>query len=216
MNSFGITGAVLAVACAVALGSGADAADVYQPIAVPTTPGCSPGYSWQRMAVRYQCATPQPTCAYGFASGPAWNGSAWVYSCNAPPAPPPPPICPSETNQIAAPSWNGAAWVGQQCQPSQPQIKDPQSQCKARASQDGITLSSENLIRRHSYNSYAGPATQYYYDTSTGPIWQSGGYSGNGYTVVCNFVIATGDWVPAANNPYVAMYNIPYVSGGGG
>ncbi len=127
MRRTGIACAVIAVVCAVSAGSGADAADVSQPIAVPTTPGCSPGYSWQRMPVRYQCATPQPTCAYGFASGPSWNGSAWVYSCNAPPPPPPPPppTCPSGTNQAAAPSWNGAAWVGQVCQPAAPTTGNP-------------------------------------------------------------------------------------------
>lgn len=87
---------------------------VQNPIGVPRAPGCDPGYSWQKLGVRYQCATPQPNCAYGFASGPSWNGSTWVYSCNAPP----PPSCPSGTTQTSAPVWNGVAWVNQQCQPN--------------------------------------------------------------------------------------------------
>ncbi len=215
MRNTGIASAVLAVACAVSLGNGADAADVYQPIGVPNTPGCNAGYSWQKIGVRYQCVTPQPSCAYGFASGPAWNGSTWVYSCNAPPPPPPPPSCPSGTYQAAAPSWNGAAWVGQVCQPAAP-TPTPQSQCATRALQDGITLSPENVSRRHPFNSYAGPATSYYYDLSTGPYWEVGGYSGNSWTVVCSFVNATGDWTPAANNPYVRAINEPYDGAGGG
>ncbi len=89
---------------------------VQNPIGVPRAPGCDPGYSWQKLSVRYQCATPPPTCAYGFASGPAWTGTAWSYSCNAPP----PPSCPSGYYQAVAPSWNGSAWVGQQCLPNAP------------------------------------------------------------------------------------------------
>jgi hypothetical protein len=188
------------------------------PLGVPRAPGCDAGYSWQKIGVRYQCVTPQPSCAYGFASGPSWNGSTWVYSCNAPPPPPPPPACQSGYTQTVAPTWNGSAWVGQQCTPIQQQRPpgDPRSQCAARAQQDGITLSPENVSRRRTYNSYAGPATQYYYDTSIGPNWQVGGYSGNSWTVVCSFVIATGDWVPAANNPYVRAFNQPYDGAGGG
>lgn len=94
MKNIGIAGAVLAVACAVLVGSGADAADVYQPIVVPTAPGCSAGYSWQKAGVRYQCMTPPPSCQYGFSSGPVWTGSSWSYACNPPPPPPvtqPPP-----------------------------------------------------------------------------------------------------------------------------
>ncbi|SAK60428.1 hypothetical protein AWB79_02709 [Caballeronia hypogeia] len=91
---------------------------VQNPMGVPRAPGCDPGYSWQKLGVRYQCATPQPSCAYGFASGPSWNGSTWVYSCNAPPPPPPPPACPSGYTQQTAPSWNGSAWVGQVCIPA--------------------------------------------------------------------------------------------------
>jgi hypothetical protein len=185
---------------------------IQNPIGVPRAPGCDPGYSWQKVGVRYQCVTPQPSCAYGFASGPSWDGSTWLYSCNAPL----PPACQSGYTQSVAPSWNGSEWVGQQCTPSAPALKDPRSQCQTRATQDGITLSPENVSRRHTYNSYAGPATQYYYDTSTGPNWQVGGSSGNSWTVVCSFVNATGDWVPAANNQYVILNNVPYESGGGG
>jgi|GEM_PF-2716801 len=67
---------------------------VQNPIGVPRAPGCNPGYSWQKSGNRYQCMTPPPSCEYGFAAGPAWNGSSWVYTCNPPPAPPPPPVIP--------------------------------------------------------------------------------------------------------------------------
>lgn len=216
MRNTGIACAVLAVACAASIGNGAEAADVYLPIGVPIAPGCNAGYSWQKIGVRYQCVTPQPSCAYGFASGPSWNGSTWVYSCNVPPPPPPPPACPSGSEQQVAPSWNGSAWVGQVCRPTATQLPPPGSQCAARAQQDGITLSPENVSRRHTYNSYAGPATSYYYDSSAGPYWEVGGYSGNSWTVVCSFVIATANWVPAANNPYVRAINQPYDGAGGG
>ncbi|BBQ02723.1 hypothetical protein BSFA1_78510 (plasmid) [Burkholderia sp. SFA1] len=104
---------------------------VQNPIGVPRAPGCNPGYSWQKLGVRYQCATPQPNCAYGFASGPVWTGTAWSYSCNVPP----PPACPSGTTQTAAPSWNGAAWVGQNCQPANPQTGNPEQACRAYVTQ---------------------------------------------------------------------------------
>lgn len=211
---------VAALSAPVVMPQVAQAQWVQIPLGVPRAPGCDAGYSWQKIGVRYQCVTPQPSCAYGFASGPAWNGSTWVYSCNAPPPPPPPPpppSCPSGTYQAAAPSWNGAAWVGQVCFPNgQQRPPGPQTQCAARAQQDGITLPPENVSRRHSFNSYAGPATSYYYDLSTGPYWEVGGYSGNSWTVICSFVNATGDWVPAANNPYVRAINEPYDGAGGG
>lgn len=136
MKITGIARAVLAVACAMSVGNGADAADVYQPIGVPMAPGCNAGYSWQKIGARYQCVTPQPSCAYGFASGPAWNGSTWVYSCNAPPPPPPPPTCPSGYDQKTAPWWNGSAWVGQQCIPAAKQPTGPNPQiCQAYVTQ---------------------------------------------------------------------------------
>lgn len=205
MRKTGIACAVIAVVSAVSAGSGADAADVSQPIAVPTTPGCSPGYSWQRMPVRYQCATPQPTCAYGFASGPSWNGSAWVYSCNAPPPPPPPPSCASGMNQTVAPSWNGTAWVGQVCKPVAPVIKPPAAMCQDRASQDGMTLGKQTFARK--FTSSAGPATQYTYGLSTGPMWDTGSQQGNSWSIACSFVQATGDWVPAGDTPYTRTPN---------
>jgi hypothetical protein len=91
MKNVGVAWAALSVAFAISVGSGAMAADVYQPIGVPTAPGCNPGYSWQKAGVRYQCMTPPPTCQYGFISAPVWNGSSWNYACALPPPPPPPP-----------------------------------------------------------------------------------------------------------------------------
>jgi hypothetical protein len=58
---------------------------VQNPIGIPRAPGCEPGYSWQKLGVRYQCATPPPSCSTGFASGPAWNGNSWSYTCNSAP-----------------------------------------------------------------------------------------------------------------------------------
>lgn len=105
MKNIGIAGTVLAVACAVGVGSGADAADVYQPTALPTVPGCTAGYSWQKAGVRYQCMTPPPTCQYGFISAPVWNGSSWNYACALPPPPPPPPPDPDAACITAAPTY---------------------------------------------------------------------------------------------------------------
>jgi hypothetical protein len=84
----------LAVASVVSIRTYAVAGDVYQPLGVPLAPGCNAGYSWQKIGVRYQCVTPQPTCQYGFVAAPVWNGSAWSYSCNAPPYQPDNPIVP--------------------------------------------------------------------------------------------------------------------------
>jgi len=75
------------------LGSALDvnAQYVQNAVAIPLAPGCPAGESWTKNGARYECETPQPTCANGFASGPVWTGSSWSYSCNAPPAPPQPP-----------------------------------------------------------------------------------------------------------------------------
>lgn len=188
---------------------------VQNPIGVPRAPGCDPGYSWQKIGVRYQCVTPQPTCAYGFASGPVWTGTAWNYSCNVPPA----PSCPSGYDQAAAPSWNGSAWVGQQCTPrAQTQTpSDPEAICAAHASASPpVGIKMGPLTRKLKFNSYAGPATQYYHDNSPGPYWEVGGQSGTNWVVMCAFVNATGDWVPQANQPYYVTPNIPYTDPGGG
>jgi hypothetical protein len=71
----------------------ANAQYVQIPIGIPIAPGCGPGESWTKDGVRYRCETPQPSCQYGFASGPVWTGSSWSFSCNAPPPqqPTPPP-----------------------------------------------------------------------------------------------------------------------------
>jgi hypothetical protein len=68
---------------------------VQNAIGIPIAPGCGPGESWTKNGARYQCETPQPSCAYGFASGPVWTGSSWSFSCNAPPAPPQQPSTPT-------------------------------------------------------------------------------------------------------------------------
>lgn len=108
---------------------------VQNPIGVPRAPGCDPGYSWQKMGVRYQCVTPQPTCANGFASGPAWNGATWIYSCNPPPA----PTC--QYGYASGPTWNGSAWLYQCNQPitpppqTPPPPSDPEAICRAYTTQ---------------------------------------------------------------------------------
>jgi hypothetical protein len=90
---------------------------VQNPIGVPRAPGCDPGYSWQKIGARYQCVTPQPSCAYGFESGPVWSGSSWAYTCNAPP-PPPAPTC--QYGYLSGPVWNGSVWIYQCNQPETP------------------------------------------------------------------------------------------------
>lgn len=67
---------------------------VQNAIGIPTAPGCGPGESWTKNGARYQCETPQPSCTYGFASGPVWTGSSWSFVCNAPPTPPQQPTSP--------------------------------------------------------------------------------------------------------------------------
>jgi hypothetical protein len=72
---------------------------VQVPIGVPRAPGCDPGYSWQKIGNRYRCATPPPSCDYGFANSPTWTGSSWSYSCNPPPQPPSVPLPPLDPRQ---------------------------------------------------------------------------------------------------------------------
>jgi hypothetical protein len=163
-------------------------------LTTPQAPNCPPGYSWTKSGPRYQCMTPPPSCQYGFASGPAWTGSTWAYSCNSPPSqtPPPPPT----------------------------QIPDPVSEalavCVARAAQDGITLGP--VTRQYSFDSSGGPALQTYHDTSVGPQWQDpiSYQTGNSYMIVCNTLKSTGEFVPANNNPYYEGPNTAGCSGGCG
>ncbi|SAK57478.1 hypothetical protein AWB76_02458 [Caballeronia temeraria] len=133
---------------------------VQNPIGVPRAPSCDPGYSWQKLGVRYQCATPQPTCAYGFASGPAWSGATWIYSCNAPPPPPPqndPPVNPAD---------------------------QAKANCAARALQDGITIGPQT--RQYHLKSNGVWYWSTYYDHSPGPAYDlSSGYTSNLWTVAC-------------------------------
>jgi hypothetical protein len=77
---------------------------VQNAIGIPIAPGCGPGESWTKNGVRYQCETPQPSCQYGFASGPLWTGSSWSFSCNGPPPPSqptPPPGTPTNVTVVS-------------------------------------------------------------------------------------------------------------------
>jgi len=96
---------------------GVNAQYVQNAIATPVAPGCGPGESWTKDGVRYQCETPRPSCAYGFASGPVWTGSAWSFSCNAPPT-----TQPGDLN------------------PTTPQ--DPNANCHTAATAAGFTITS--------------------------------------------------------------------------
>lgn len=194
MKVIGIAGVMLAVACAVSVGNGADAADVYQPIGVPVAPGCNAGYSWQKLGVRYQCATPPPSCQYGFASGPAWNGSGWIYSCNAPP--PPPPVIQPPQGGIDNP------------------VETAKANCAARALQDGITLGP--LTTRVQYQSRG--YSQWYYNTSIGTkYWtKTDGTQSNVYEVVCTTMDDTGAWASVGGaGPYAVFMNQDCMIGGG-
>lgn len=114
MKIFGAACAALAAVCSVAAAPVAIAADVNHPIATPLAPGCNAGYSWQKIGVRYQCVTPEPTCQYGFASTPVWNGGAWNYACALPPPPPPPPPTEDSCESYPKPGYTpqrGYQWV---------------------------------------------------------------------------------------------------------
>ncbi|SAL49014.1 hypothetical protein AWB68_02421 [Caballeronia choica] len=72
----------LAMATTLSAVSPVDAQVLQNPLGVPLAPGCDPGYSWTKYGNRYHCMSPQPSCPYGFASGPTWTGTTWSYSCN--------------------------------------------------------------------------------------------------------------------------------------
>ncbi|WP_244818502.1 hypothetical protein [Caballeronia sp. Lep1P3] len=168
---------------------------VQNPMGVPRAPGCDPGYSWQKVGVRYQCVTPQPSCQYGFASGPAWNGSGWIYSCNAPP--PPPPVTPPAQDNPTTPD------------------DVTKANCAARAAQDGITLGPLTNRIRYSSRGYS----QWYYNNSIGTkYWtKSDGYTrSNVYEVVCTTDDATGAWANVGGaGPYAVFRNEDCMTGGG-
>jgi hypothetical protein len=198
MKPLAIVGAALLLVASVQPSS---AQWIQNPLTTPLAPNCPAGYSWTKNGVRYQCETPQPSCTYGFASGPVWTGSAWSYSCNSPPPPPPPVTNPNQPS-------------GGQTPPDPVTVS--LNVCITAAAQNGITLGP--ITRQYSFNSHAGPALQTYHDTSTGPQWQDpiSGVTSNSYWVTCNTLVSTGQFVPVADNPYLWAPNYSYSSGGGG
>jgi hypothetical protein len=162
------------------------------PLGVPRAPGCDPGYSWQKIGVRYQCVTPQPSCTYGFASAPVWNAGSWSYACNAPPPPP-------QTTQPTQP-------------PQTPGSDDPGrkalANCAAYAAQNKVTIGP--LTRTYQRSMSSGTYTQRYYDTSTGPTWtKSDGFTqSNVYEVYCATMDATGDWAPLGGAGPHAIFQV--------
>jgi hypothetical protein len=181
----------LAGAALTLLASNVDAQYVQNALAVPIAPGCSAGESWTKNGVRYQCETPQPSCANGFASGPVWSGSAWIYTCNAPPPPPTPP-------SVTPPRSGG------------PTLDDL---CAARAAQLGFpSLGPDGPVIGQQYNTIF----QHNYYQATGPLYNDGiDPPTTSWTVTCTFT-ASGAWVPDSDNPFVAQPNTNNCPGCGG
>ena len=148
---------------------------VQNTIAVPIAPGCGPGEGWTKNGARYQCETPQPSCAYGFASGPVWIGSSWSFSCNAPPPPSQPP-------------------------PGGDNPSTPADTCAARAASVGISLGPLSNV----YGPQGNGWSQYVYNNATGPeIYDiNGGNAGYGWVVDCNLYPDGVTWAPANTNPF--------------
>ena len=187
MNTFRLTIIAALIGCGLhSLTAAAQTTDLG--LRVPTVPNCPAGYSWTKSGPRYQCMTPPPSCQYGFASGPVWTGSAWAYSCNAPPPPPPPTQSPPPTPNPT-----------------------PQQMCATRAAGQGITLGpNDQTFTRSGY-------TQRYYDNSIGPVWTDwNGNQGNGWQVTCLINESTSTWAPNNMNPFIVQPNYPQCSGCGG
>jgi hypothetical protein len=171
---------------------------VQNSIATPIAPGCGPGEGWTKNGARYQCETPQPSCAYGFASGPVWTGSSWSFSCNAPPPP----------SQPTSPPGGGT------------KTPTPEDTCAARAASVGISVGPLT----HVYGPQGNGWSNYVYDNATGPETYdiNGGNAGYAWVVSCNLYPDGVTWAPGNTNPFEyfpggdAFVNPPPASSGGG
>jgi hypothetical protein len=168
----------------------------------PVSPNCVAPDVWTAFNGHYMCAPPQPGCQYGYSSNPYWNGGSWVYSCNAPPSPPPTPPTGGDP---------GGQGGGNSSNPAVTAL----AVCQNRAASVSITLSA--MTRSNSRNNVGGPATQRYYDNSTGPRWDDGlGHTGNMWSVSCLTYDSTGQFTPANTNPFVYGPVYPQSDSGGG
>lgn len=187
----GILASMVVVATVLAPTVPAEAQWVQNPIVMPIAPGCGPGESWTKNGPRYVCESPVPSCAFGFASGPVWTGTAWSFACNAPPPPPP-----------------GTTGGGS----PQPTIADV---CAQRAAQQGITAMGPVTIGTRGDD--GRPLTELDYQQAFGPTFTNfDGTMGNSWQVVCIFDTATGDWAPANTNPFSVTQNNDNGFGQGG
>jgi hypothetical protein len=170
----------------------------------PLSPNCAAPNTWTAFNGHYMCAPPQPSCQYGFASGPYWDGNNWVYSCNAPPAPPPVVVTPpSGGNPTGNPTTSPAAT------------------CAARAATVGISIGPLSKM-------FAGPPGngwyEYDYYNATGPETYdiNGGNAGYGWWVSCRLYPDGVTWAPGNTNPFQyapdtgAFISPPPSSSGGG
>jgi hypothetical protein len=164
------------------------------PIGNPIAPGCGPGESWTKNGPRYVCESPVPSCAFGFASGPVWTGTAWSFVCNAPP-PPDQPVTPGGGAGSLPPT---IAVV-----------------CAQRAAQQGITAMGP--VTTLTRGDDGRPLTELDYQQAIGPTFTNfDGSMGNSWQVVCIFDTATGDWAPANTNPFSVTPNNDNGFGQGG
>jgi len=160
----------------------------------PTSPNCVAPNVWTPFNGHYMCAPPQPSCQYGFAYGPTWDGNQWVYACNAPPPPPPPPPTPPPPPQ-------GGGTV------------TPDALCQQRAAQYGITIGPPGPV----YGPTNGNVYQHNYYHGTGPVYNDG-YNPptTDYQTWCNFTEPDGNWAPAYTNPFMYAPIEPQCAGCGG
>ncbi len=164
----------------------------------PISPDCVAPEVWTAYNGHYMCAAPPSGCQYGYASQPVLNSNgAWSYSCNGPPASPPPPNPPALPGGNPTPTDTALAL------------------CVSQSAQYGITLSA--MTRSGKRSVPGGAATIRYYDNSTGPTWVDAvGNVGNRWSVSCLTYDATGQFTPANTNPWVALEGFDQQGGQGG